>query len=95
MALAGLVDAFLEAWTTTAGTITAGATALGADLAGLAGTTLTDVFLEILSLEGAFAIAFLRREEVETLGEAAGTEVTATTGEDLGLELLDDNNLRC
>jgi putative effector of murein hydrolase len=59
MILAGFVVAFFEAGTAAT---TAGATTLGAALViltGLAGTALTEVFLEILSLEGVFAMAFL------------------------------------
>jgi len=65
MVLAVFVDAFLEAGTAAAAT-TGVLMTLGVTLAGLAGVTL--VFLEIAILEGVFAMAFLRREEVETLG---------------------------
>jgi hypothetical protein len=66
MVLAVFVDAFLEAGTAAATTTTGVLMTLGVTLAGLAGVTL--VFLEIAILEGVFAMAFLRREEVETLG---------------------------
>ena len=87
MVVAGFVDAFLVAGTAA----TTGAMTLGVTLAGLAG--LAFVILEIFILEGVFAMAFLRREEVETLGVViaflgraaeAGETAAATTGKALG-----------